>query len=37
MGLIKDAPLIITPHPVTLEGQRTLAAQLQEGERLGGV
>ncbi|MCU1196132.1 carbohydrate-binding protein [Stenotrophomonas maltophilia] len=36
MGLIKDAPLIITPHPVTLEGQRTLAAQLQEGERLGG-
>lgn len=37
MGLIKDAPLIITPHPVTLEGQRTLAAQLQEGERLGGL
>ncbi|MDV3469000.1 host specificity factor TipJ family phage tail protein [Stenotrophomonas sp. C3(2023)] len=29
------APLIITPHPVTLEGQRTLAAELQEGERLG--
>ncbi|WP_256775414.1 MULTISPECIES: host specificity factor TipJ family phage tail protein [unclassified Stenotrophomonas] len=35
---MKDtAPLIITPHPVTLEGQRTLAAQLHDGERLGGL
>lgn len=36
MGLMEDtAPLIITPHPVTLDGQRTLVAQLQQGERLG--
>ncbi len=37
MGLMQDtAPLIITPHPVTLDGQRTVAAQLQQGERLAG-
>jgi len=36
MGLMNaTAPLIVTPHPVTLEGQRTLAAELREGERLG--
>lgn len=36
MGLMNaTAPLIVTPHPVTLEDQRTLAAELQEGERLG--
>lgn len=36
MGLMNAAtPLIVTPHPVTLEGQRTVAAELQAGERLG--
>lgn len=35
MGLIDTAPLIITPHPVTLDGQRAVTAELQQGERLG--
>ncbi len=36
MGLMNaTAPLIVTPHPVTLEGQRNVAAELQAGERLG--
>ncbi|WWW35579.1 hypothetical protein V8017_00060 [Stenotrophomonas rhizophila] len=27
--------LIVTPHPVTLDGQRTMAAELRAGENLG--
>lgn len=39
MGLMSDptsgAQLILTPHPVSLEGQRHLGAALQPGENLG--
>jgi len=36
MGVMTPLPsLIVTPHPVTLDGQRTLAAELRTGENLG--
>lgn len=36
MGVMRDpGRLIVTPHPVTLEGQRNVAAELQPGETLG--
>lgn len=39
MGLMDDPTtgtrLVLTPHPVTLEGQRHIAAQMEPGEKLG--
>lgn len=36
MGVMTPLPsLIVTPHPVTLDGQRALAAELRTGENLG--
>lgn len=40
MGLMEDptsgAKLVLTPHPITLDGQQYLAANLEPGEKLGG-
>ncbi|WP_162455868.1 host specificity factor TipJ family phage tail protein [Pseudoxanthomonas kalamensis] len=30
------APIVLTPHPITLEGQRHMVAALEDGEKLGG-
>ena len=39
MGLMTDptsgVPLVLTPHAITLEGQRHIVAALEPGEKLG--